>query len=439
VGTDLGAIVTAGTPEEAEKMTRSLAQRIALLPVKAAGAVISGLFKFSKWVLSNMARNAYDGLIQPPIDWVNAGLRMIPPGLGMLGTLALSAGLMAAAVAVPALLPAGLVIKLGVAAATLPTASAVVYKGLPWGYKQFGKRAVQQFNEGDETALAGRDGKRAAELLSASKRQGLQVLQRLTEQAARRLLARPDPLAAPVLFDDAELAELSRSLTATNATADLLGRARVRRMAEKAKQRMGAFSEGDDDPFDVFAEPPPYAEPSAASEYFRGLVPSLGEAAERYGPLFARHSFTLAHACDQVILDRVKQVIQDQLRGVGRSHPVSDIQELLDVAGVTPRNPQYAEMVYRTNMMDSYHQGFSQEMASPEMRDTFPVWQYLGIRDGRQGEDHEPHFDRYYPAHATFGEVRGPRVFNCRCSAAPVSKYEWRRAQEAGAKIAEDW
>jgi hypothetical protein len=30
-------------------------------------------------------------------------------------------------------------------------------------------------------------------------------------------------------------------------------------------------------------------------------------------------------------------------------------------------------------------------------------------------------------------------VFNCRCSAAPVSKYEWRRAQEAGAKIAEDW
>ena len=134
----------------------------------------------------------------------------------------------------------------------------------------------------------------------------------------------------------------------------------------------------------------------------------------------------------------MKNIILDQLEAGRRPTAVADIQDELDAAGITPRNPQYAEMVYRTNMNDSYMQGFSAEMADPGVQRTFPVWQYLGIRDGRQGEDHEPHFDRYYHASQPFAEVRGPRVFNCRCSAAPVTKFEWADLQARGARAEGD-
>jgi len=69
------------------------------------------------------------------------------------------------------------------------------------------------------------------------------------------------------------------------------------------------------------------------------------------------------------------------------------------------------------------------------MAEMFPAWQYIGIRDGRQGKDHEPHFDKYYPSSAKFEQVRGPRVWNCRCCPAPISKYEWQRLQSSGVTL----
>ena len=58
--------------------------------------------------------------------------------------------------------------------------------------------------------------------------------------------------------------------------------------------------------------------------------------------------------------------------------------------------------------------------------DDFPWWRYDGIRDGRQGKDHEQHFGKYYLSSTPFQEVRGDRMFNCRCCPTPV----WRRDVE---------
>lgn len=279
----------------------------------------------------------------------------------------------------------------------------------------------------DEVALAGPDGNRAAALLSAAKDHGTALLSDLTGRAVARLLTNGGSrgaISAPVLFDDAELAQLAGSLANTIATADLLGRARVHGWRQVAEKRVKKFSESDD-PFASFADPIPPAPPRLAVDYFRRLVPTLGLDPHRYGPLLDRHAFTLAVAADQVILEKVKEAIAARLEG--RAEPgtaTNEVQEILDAAGVSPKNPAYSEMVYRTNMMDAYNQGATAELQSPEMQEFFPVWKYEGILDSRTGDDHRPKIGRYYPVSAAFAEVRGPRVFSCRCSFTPVSKYD---------------
>lgn len=97
------------------------------------------------------------------------------------------------------------------------------------------------------------------------------------------------------------------------------------------------------------------------------------------------------------------------------------------------------EMVYRTNMMDSLNQAAEEERMEPDMQADFPVWKYMGIRDGRQGADHEPHFDNYYPAKVPFRQVRGERAYNCRCQAVPVYVDEWNIAKKRGKSLAKKY
>lgn len=288
----------------------------------------------------------------------------------------------------------------------------------------------------DEVAIAGRDGKRAVSLLSAAKRDGSEIMRKLAGDAIRRVLADPDPATVPVLFTDDELQQIADALSSTQAAADLLGRARVHRMAEQA--RTGKFAEPLD-PFDKFVEPVPLFTHTAAIDYFKRLVPTLGVVSERYGPRLDRQAFTLAAAADEVLLAKVKSAIADYLGGGRSPYPAGDIDDLLDAAGVGPRNSQYSEMVFRTNMMDAYNQGTTAELQSPAMVDEFPVWQYLGIDDERAGDDHRPKFDRYYPSSAAFAAVRGPRVFNCRCSQAPIHRAEWHELQRSGAAAEDRW
>lgn len=177
-----------------------------------------------------------------------------------------------------------------------------------------------------------------------------------------------------------------------------------------------------DDPFHDFAEPVPAVEPAAAVDYFRRLVPTLADDPGRYGLALGRHAFTLAVATEQTILQKVKDAILAGLRTGVDTTP--DVQDVLDAAGVSPRNPQYAELCVRTSQMDAYNAGATAEIATPEMQETFPVIRYDGILDSRTGDDHRPMIGRYYPASRPFAEIRGPRVYNCRCSFTPIHRSE---------------
>lgn len=177
--------------------------------------------------------------------------------------------------------------------------------------------------------------------------------------------------------------------------------------------------------------------PLRALDWFRKLIPGLNVPAASFAKDHERQGFTLAATTDETLLGRIQGILArvlatgEQVRATPKV-----IDGILDDAGIAPKNPQYAEMVFRTNAMSAYNRGSHEEMQDPDVKDSFPVWRYEGIRDGRQGKDHEKHFGKYYPNSANFEEVRGNRPYNCRCTSIPIYKSTWKRLQAQGASVA---
>ncbi len=287
----------------------------------------------------------------------------------------------------------------------------------------------------DEVALAGQDGAQLARLLGKSKAYGVKVMADIVAGAIGRFKGTAQ------LLNHAEVTKLADALAAVNATADLLGRVRVREQADRANVWQGRDAP-QDAPFQRFAAEAPgvMVTPEAAVEYFTSLQPELGIDPKRYGQQQRRSAFTLAASANQMLTARVQKAIADALRdNTGAADATANVRRFLESAGVSPRNPQYSEMVVRTNMMDSYQQAYHDEGMSEDIADQFPVWRYLGIDDGRAGEDHKPRFDKYFPKSAAFSDVRGPRVFNCRCCSQWIDKFDWEKEKERGAREESKW
>lgn len=81
------------------------------------------------------------------------------------------------------------------------------------------------------------DAAEAQRLLQRAGKQGSAVLSRIARSAVERLLGKTNPMNADKLFDDDEIADLAKALAATNATADLLGRSRIRERQEQVERR----------------------------------------------------------------------------------------------------------------------------------------------------------------------------------------------------------
>jgi hypothetical protein len=284
----------------------------------------------------------------------------------------------------------------------------------------------------DEVSIAGKEGREVVSLLRASKAEGVKTFSAIVGEALKRFDGTGE------LLNHDELARLSEALAAVNGTAELLGRARVRELVARAD----AAHKFADRPLAKFADTPPgiIATPEGAYQYFAGLVPKLGVDPERFAGEQRRQAFTLAKSANQFLTDKVKQrILQGLATAEGAADVTAGITSLLEAAGVSPSNPQYAEMVFRTNAMDSYQTGVYEEGRHSDVASYFPVWQYIGINDERAGHDHRPRFNRYYPATATFAEVRGNRPFNCRCSLRWVDKFEWAELQAKGVKAETEW
>ena len=296
-----------------------------------------------------------------------------------------------------------------------------------------------------DVALGGKHGQHIDELLTDALADGQKKLAALT----RRALARFNSNAEAVnhlntfgLFNSADVAELADSFAETIAVADLLGRSRIHERMTDVENKINTFAESQPvaEPFRFEGAIQPLP-PTAALDYFSQLVPMLGVNPQTFAPQIRQYAFTLAASTSQTLTARVQDIITSNLaNGLGTRAGAIAIEQTLDAAGVLPSNPQYSEMVYRTNALSAYNRGAADELQTPIVQEFFPCWQYIGIDDGRERERHREWFGKYFPNSITFEQVRDYLKgsfdgFNCRCTFRPVSRFEWARLEAAGAVL----
>lgn len=181
-------------------------------------------------------------------------------------------------------------------------------------------------------------------------------------------------------------------------------------------------------------------QPEKAVGYFKGLVPTLGTDPKFTADKHRRQAFTMAVATDKDLLTKVQATIRNRLEtGEGISKTPRVIDQILQDAGVSPKNPGYSEMVWRTNAMDAYNTGAEEERQDPDVIETFPVWRYANPHDVRSRKEHAERAGKYYPATVSFFEVRGRGIndaANCRCTSIPIDKWDWAELKGKGARIA---
>lgn len=274
--------------------------------------------------------------------------------------------------------------------------------------------------------LPGPDGRRLKELLADSMRIGVVTLTNLAAECV------PDAVALILsgrpptrLFNDRQSEKLTDALASLAGCGELLGRTRIRELYTQAA--LNAVAKFDD----IFGVRLPFFTPERAAEFFRSVVPGLALDLLDFVKRMTAQAARLAEYVEAKILRRIKNHTGEIVR---QKKPV-DLKTLLDKAGLLATDPRYAQFVFRTAVLEHFNDGSTMELASPDVRDVFPVWHYTGIHDDRTGKDHWPLIDKYYPNTVTFREVRGPRIWNCRCGFVPVDRWAWAELRKKGARL----
>lgn len=265
-----------------------------------------------------------------------------------------------------------------------------------------------------------------------------------------RIIGLDQALGSGVLFTPEYRQKLQDDFASVLATGDLLGRSRVRIRAEQAYRKHPTlfsevqtdYSRFDELPRATMPEDLPLLTPQEAYDYFINLVPTLNVHPDRFGQEMERRAFTLAVATEKTLLEEIQKVIADSL-GHGTPGGAVTIRQILIQTGNAPDNPQYAEAVYRTNVMDSCSIGHDREMANPSMQATFPAFLYSAITgDGRGRPWHVKKNGLLYPSKVGFVTVRGTEaedVINCRCNPIAIDKFELADRLARGEEIQTRW
>lgn len=236
-------------------------------------------------------------------------------------------------------------------------------------------------------------------------------------------------------FMPEDVALLTAAFVQANAIPELLGRLKIRsqhgdiRLADPVDPEKAA---------DTFVNPEKAVRlsPRKAMEYFKALSPRrIKPLPDDWLQMHRRNAFKMVVITEKTALSKIHKEISDRIAdgkiNVGNFEKFAE--ETLSPMGVWPTNPQYYEMVLRTNTLDAYNDGYRREVEDdPEMREYFPFWEYMAIDDDRVSEEHWANMTggvkgtAYYPADVSFEKVRGPRVWNCRCTFRWVDVYEAR-------------
>jgi len=168
-------------------------------------------------------------------------------------------------------------------------------------------------------------------------------------------------------------------------------------------------------------EPLPFDE---AIDYFRNKVPVSPERFRALSIAARKKAFTVADGANRQVRDHIKQLLDHSL---SEGLTLKDFQEgaadVLDNAGIAPREPWYWETVYRTNMQTSYQAGRWQQMTDPEVVSERPYIRYVSALLPTTRPSHREKHGLIYPADDPFWSTwYPPNGFNCYCSAQSISE-----------------
>lgn len=283
-------------------------------------------------------------------------------------------------------------------------------------------------------ATPGADGHKIESLFRHVREQGAEELHGIAEGMAKTMIRKGEPKGMP----ERDIAKLTTILTNANATANLMGRAKVRKRAN----RMTKFSEATDWDWVGFAEGEVFSAmtPMNALEYFLKLAPIASINPGTFDATQQGQAFNLAATTNENLLTKIWKVIAEFIAtGKNLRGKPKEIEEILAQANIHPRKG-YGELVMRTNVMESYRAGAQEEFSNPTLDTTFPTWQYMGIDDGRERPAHHLRFGRFFDRSIPFKVARGNLAsdcFNCRCDAIPIYFRDWERLQEQGAVLSD--
>lgn len=294
----------------------------------------------------------------------------------------------------------------------------------------------------DQTAVTP-DSHRVEQLLSIAQSEGSKFLSTLASNA----LTRYAKAGGAHLFNAGDRKKLQAKLAESIAAADLLGRSRVR--LRDAKVQSGPVKKFADQPTDWGAVAVPAIElqpPMEALKYFKSLVPAIGVDPLTWLKDIEARAFTMAVATEQTLLDKVQAEIASRMTSGEYGWGPQAIQDLIEAAGVSSTNPQYPEMVFRTNVKDALAKGAHEELQDPDVLPNFPVWKYSAVGgergDGRNRPEHLAKNGNYYPSQVPFTKVRGEDpgdACNCRCDFISIDKWDWAELQKNGARLAKGY
>lgn len=277
---------------------------------------------------------------------------------------------------------------------------------------------------------------------------GRPVLYAATASAMRRIAKgakTPEEVAARMepgqFFNEWEFAAVAAVIWQVHAAGEILGRARAG-LQVKGKLKGWSLLARPPETFRKYVErigadilepsPAPLAQatrglritetfrhpPERALSWLKSLRPETGISTP-WLEAGRNAAFSLAVETDAAMLTRVRDTVA---RAIEEGLGVREAGLTLENLGVTSTNPQYAEMVFRTNAMDAFTRGNYEEVAEdPVLAVEYPFWEYWNPKDGRTGADHWANLTRgvngtsFYPRNVPFERARGPRAFNCRC------------------------
>jgi hypothetical protein len=271
------------------------------------------------------------------------------------------------------------------------------------------------------------------DLLSTFVEFGASELSAILGDALHRAITRGVSLRAmPRVLDSAARLDVAELLAAVMGTSQLVGKAIAQTDAGivPRKEAAGLIT-------DLVPLPP-----TKAIQVFAELDPRLVPDDPRpWVQEVEQQAFRLARRTDKQVTLSVYDAVKSELETGKAATPT--VAKLLQESGAAPGNAAYAEMVVRTNVMQSLNQGQQQEIATPALQSLYPVWQYHAIRDGRERKSHGARDGLYFPATATFEAVRGTLakdVINCRCTFSWISRVRWKRLQESeGTMVQDQW